>query len=163
MFYALFILKTLFIFKNKTLESIQVILNTLHLTLKFFALSTQSTYFVMVKLCFCGPLCDSNKQLDWVCILNYHGKPCNLQGRTASSQENLDKSRLRLIGSGWLVSGCLHEHSSEQQAYLKWKLKKNTQNYYLIFTLIFVRSVLIWRKFCVIFNIYFQTIYFSLY
>ena len=30
----------------------------------------------------------------WGCVSNYGLKPCNLQRRTASSQGNLDKSRL---------------------------------------------------------------------
>ena len=61
--------------------------------------------------------CDSNKQLGQNCVLNYSEKPCNIQGRTASSQRNLKKSSLvnicfYLMGTGKLVSGYLYEHSS---------------------------------------------------
>ena len=81
---------------------------------------------VLPYSCFCGPLCDLNKQLDQICVLNHSGKPSNLQGRTDNSHRNLDKSRLvqhlvvpdgfsipsGQLGSGKLVSGCLYECSS---------------------------------------------------
>ena len=34
----------------------------------------------------CRSLCNSNKQMGWTCVSNHSGKPCNLKGRTASSQ-----------------------------------------------------------------------------
>ena len=39
-------------------------------------------------------LYDSNTQSGRVCVSNHSGKPCTLQGKTASSQGNLDKSKL---------------------------------------------------------------------
>ena len=39
-------------------------------------------------------MCDASKQFGWNCVWNHEDNPCKLQGRTASSQGNLDKSRL---------------------------------------------------------------------
>ena len=38
--------------------------------------------------------CDSNKEWGWDSVSNDGVEPCNLQGRTVSSQGNIDKSRL---------------------------------------------------------------------
>ena len=39
--------------------------------------------------------CESNKQMDQVCVSRISVKPCNFQGRTAGSQGSLDKGRLK--------------------------------------------------------------------
>ena len=40
----------------------------------------------------CEQLCDSNKQMDWVCVSKLSGKPCNLQDCSAGPREILIKA-----------------------------------------------------------------------